>query len=190
MKIVQRFVICVAMFVALAAQAQAGLVTLSDQQSQTSTGQDFVFTFNGVPTPSDGTGGTLKIGARGDFSPGASTQETFAYSAEGVVSGTQIRWDLTPNTVLINSFDFDENEFLLTVTLTGAELDALIADGTVSVNVDFGVGTNLFTANSYASVELTYNTPDSSAVPEPSTLALAGLGVIGLVARARRRRKS
>ena len=46
---------------------------LNDSAPQTVGGQNFVFSFGGQP-PSDGTGGTLTIHARGDYDPGTATE--------------------------------------------------------------------------------------------------------------------
>lgn len=165
-------------------ETRADLITLSDVQFQNVTAQRFTFNFSGVPTSSDRTGGTLRIGARGDFSPRASILETLNYSAEGVASRRFVRWDITPNTTLINQYNYNDNEFVHTIDLTGAQVDRLISDGTVSVTVDFGRGTNLFNANSYARVELTFNTIN---VPEPTSFWL--FASLACMACRRRRRK-
>lgn len=173
-----------AVLIATAGQAQAAEITLFELQPQKFIGQFFTFTFSGVPTISDGGGGTLRIGARGDFSPGGQNDEYLDFSAEGVVTGTGVSFD-TPGSVLLNDFSSNDKEFVHTVALTGANLDTLIGDGTVTVTVDFGSGANIFDSNSYASVELTYAT-----VPESSSLAIFGIGafVMGFVSIRRRRR--
>lgn len=149
--------------------ARADLITLSEVQFQNVTGQQFSFGFSGVNSSSDGTGGTLRIGARGDFSRRASLQETLDYSAEGVVARRFIRWDITPDTTLMNRFNYNDTEFVHAISLSGAQVDRLIADGAVNIIVDFGSGTNIFNASSYASVELTFNTVN---VPEPTSFVL------------------
>ena len=167
-------------------------VSFNQTQNQTLEGELFNFIFNGVPL-SDGTGGEFILHAQGDYD--GRDDETLTWDIEGIVSGGPVGGF---NDVVLpidppqgGPFDFvivhqplGNVEFQRTYLLTGAEVNAIVADGTISIFADLFDTVGFFNPPNFVEVTFNYST---GAAPEPSTLLLLGLGLMG-VARARRRR--
>jgi hypothetical protein len=152
-------------------------------------GQNFVFNFLGAPA-SNGTGGTLVLHARGDYDGGPT--ETLSWSIEGIVSAGPVggfdAFDATPPQG--GPFDFvtvfqplGNVEFQRTYSLLAGDLDAILADGLVSIFVDLHQDVGLFDPPNFVELTLSYDP-----VPEPSTLVLLGAGLLAGGRRLRSRR--
>ncbi len=178
----------------LAGAAQAAPVSVSDLQNQTTAGQNFNFNFNGLAA-SDGTGGTLVLHAQGDYENGGlNTNEFLDWTAEGVVGATGVgNFNGTvgsggPFDFAIVSQALGNIEWQRAYTLTGAELDALLADSVISVFVDLADGVGLFNPPNFVEISINYNSA-TNVVPLPAGLPLiaGGLGMLGLMGWRRKR---
>lgn len=178
--------------------ARAAPYAESQTQLYVEDGQDFLFTFDALPS-SDGTGATLTI-ATGTaiFFPGIDLDfedEFFEVTLDGVDQGLQ--WNCFgsgTNTAIPGAFDVSgglgENcEFSLSLGIDAATLDALIADESLIVGVNFSAEVTEFDQEEELIVTLGYETDMGMRVAEPASLAMLGLGFTALTLRHRRKSK-
>lgn len=172
--------------------ANATLITLSDSQEQTITGQDFNFQFL-VNDWAVGTDVELYVEAQGDL---GYHSETLNIVFDGLDLGTfggfnngYGDWDqlATPEG---NAFKAS-NSF----TISAASMQTLIFDGVLSIDVNLSryVHEHIGDINNvapYILVNLSYENANTApvtapvtAVTEPSTIAILGLALMGLSAR-------
>jgi hypothetical protein len=171
-----------------AVPASAAPLTYSDTQWQTQDGQDFTFTFGGAAL-SDGIG-TLTISGRGDF---GGSGEKYDFSI-GAFSGT----DITPT--ITTSHGQNDKSISDTYSIPEDLMADITSGGSISIFLDLrdkvaydqpdeAYFTISLSYDEYVppapTLQITNNTSSSSnnhssAIPEPSTLALFGLGIAGL----------
>jgi hypothetical protein len=172
-----------------AVHAEAIPVVFNGTQVQTLDGQDFTFTFLAAP-PSNGTGGTFVVHAQGDYD-GAAT-EALTWSIEGIALGGPVG-GFVGGVGVGGPFDFvavfqplGNLEFQVTYSLLPGALDAILADGMISIFVNLDDSVGLFQPPNFVELTLSYET--GSPVPEPSTLLLLASGLAAGSRKLRSRR--
>lgn len=181
----------------LSGAAAAATIVAPTNALQVVAGEDISLTLSGL-AQSDGTGGTLSVFARGDYEDSNSAKrpgESLSVDVEGTLLAAQLgSFDPSnPGVGVGGPFDFFiqiqpnlEVEFQRTFALSGAFLDALLADGTVNVLLDLGDDVNIINSNSRVNIVLKYEEAlEISPVPLPAgmPLLLAGLAGMGLLRR-------
>jgi len=183
-----------------AATANASIQTVTQTQDITTDGQNFTFTFSSL-VDSDGAGGIFTFFTVGDFTE---SHETASIALE-ILGGILILNDLgvQSNTIAglsLNSFSASNVFSAIQQTLdyefslSGALLDSLLADNTITVAVDNSTGVNPFNPRNsgvptdpFITLGFEYNSIDSNgAIPEPTSLIVWGL--LGAMCLKRRRR--
>ncbi len=173
-----------------AGEVQADLITLNGLEQQTVAGENFTFSFSPIAI-SDGTSGTLTIHARGDYDPGTST-EFLTWDIDSLGIGSTAGPTIGGVTIIQNN-GINDVEWEQSFIISGVNMLSITADLLASILIDLngnqtsGVGVGVG-PNEFVEVTLSYNSP--TAVPEPASLTLFGMGALGLVAGAIRRRRS
>lgn len=181
---------------------QAVPVMLNDMATQTVAGENFNFSFGGL-APSDGTGGTFVLTGAGDYD--GRDDEILSWDMEGQIGAAAVGGFCStgitavctsPNGAGLNGgqggpFDsvvigqpLGQATWTRTYTLLPAVLDTLLGDGTIDIFIDLTDEVGLFNPPNFVEVTINY---ESASVPEPETVALAGLGLL-ILGFARRRR--
>ncbi|MHC4157495.1 MAG: fibronectin type III domain-containing protein [Planctomycetota bacterium] len=145
----------------------ANAVTLTDYTPQTTAGQDFIFTFSPAGL-SDGTDGTFRIHARGDYSTWSPSDEFLTWDIDGFASDTAA----SAHGTVIREFNFNDVEWEQSFTINGATLRTITSDSLINILVDLSPGVNhrINPTIHFVEVELCYNTmgpPPCSSPPDP-----------------------
>ncbi|MEH6911206.1 MAG: PEP-CTERM sorting domain-containing protein [Oceanicoccus sp.] len=164
-------------FLACLFAINANAVLLTDIQYQTSTGQ--LFTHNLSGPASDGNSGTLTVHVRGDFYQGGIYNENYSMAIDLNVLGSGISFDST-GAYDLTTHTSDDREFFMDFLIPAATLASIMSDLLAVVTVDFGIGSNNFQSYYFSEVSLNYNGGTSSSVPEPASIVLLSLGLVGL----------
>ncbi len=165
-----------ALFLLVSTSASAGLIVLTDSEAQTADFQNFTFNFGGLDLAIGGAVFDLEI--RGDFHSPASN-EGATFNLEGILSGLL---DET-NEGTTSSDPSGMRTLTQSYVLTQAQTNSILADGSLTIDIDFLSGVHDFSQsypNPGVTVAFSY---ESASVPEPSTLAIFALGMIGLASR-------
>ena len=175
-----------------ASSASAMLVQLQDEATSWTAGETLTFVFdNSEVLPSDGTGGSLYIEARGDF---------FNKNPENYPNNPE-KWELIDIQIDLYTVaeDFylkypdnfvavgnpgitvwdpvnDHNEWNWTWVIDPATMSAIASDQAADIVVALQMGVKASGVGDFVKVDLSYN-----AVPIPGALLLLGSGLIGLV---------
>lgn len=171
---------------ALGVASVAGAVTLTASAPQTESGQDFAFTFNGVPV-SDGLDGLLTIHARGDYQA-ANPTEFLTWDIDFLGIGA-VAGPLTGFATILLDNGPNDVEWMQTFVIPGAALLQATSDGVLTALLDLNldpnfVGVNHLFDTDFASVRIDY----AQAIPEPTAALLYGCGAL-VFAGARTRRR-
>lgn len=185
-----------ALFTLITAPAMAA--TLTDQKVVSTASQDTVFTFNNVAA-SDGTGGTLTLGFKGDYtyfnqSSGGGEYARLSFAGVGgsvdVYNGRITNNSMTGLTLQTMNADTaysHDTTFSVVFAVSGALLDSILNGGSVTATLDNANGVNFrIDPSDYNAFTLDY-TEAAAPVPLPAGLPLlgAGLAAFGIARRLR-----
>jgi hypothetical protein len=194
----------VAALLAVPAFASAGNISVSDTQAFTGSGQFFNFNFNSLGAIS-GTDGKLTITLNGDYSTNTDLEwAKFALEDSGnLVLGGYSNWvnGISSNGVsglslssysLVPIVDLNDNSRTWVFNLSNSLLNTLVADNKFKVKVTNGAEVDTYHGvdPDFIRIGLSFNGAEvanpASDVPEPTSLALVGLGLAALATRRRK----
>jgi len=163
--------------VVLCAAGAASAVDYNGFANITEGGQFFEFTFDAVPLAASA--GTLQIDALGDYSIVPPSAETLDWNIDGIASGQGFADTAFADP---NNVDLFQNAVSQSFTISLADMQAITADGSFTVQIQNGSTVGFFAdqPEDFVSFTLSY-TP----VPAPGAVALLGLGGIAAVRRRR-----
>ena len=179
--------------------ASAGLVTETLSLNQTVEGEQLDFVFTGL-APSDSSDGFITIAnAPGsDFDLSDNGNEYFDLLLDGNAAG-RYSCDSNPgggtaSAVIMPSCNDNSGDNTFSQQLSfsslladfAVDVPSLLADGGLTVSVDFGSSVTPFgqPERTFLDVTVAYNM--AASVPEPGTLALLTAGLIGLASQRRK----
>lgn len=180
--------------------ANASLISLSEQQEITETGQSFSFSFDSLPM-SDGDTGLLGITLSGDYSPrnppplaeGATLSidgevgilELFNLSSSPAIFSNSIVGLSLVDSALAGGGNFVTLEYLFEIS--ESLLTSMVSDSSLLINIQNTSDVN-FNPNDDGFVRVDFSYNSGNPVVDASAPATVSLVLVGLIAMAMRRR--
>lgn len=168
---------------------QANAVPMSFSDSQTINGPinapgTYTFTFN-VPTFSPITGATLITTSLGDWSwQGTGDALADSESMSATLDGNSIIDDLFHLNANLDAGSPNKNDnsraIFQTVAISQTLLGSLVGDGLLTLTYTPRFRVDIPNQSSFITANISYSYDDQGQVPTPATIALIGLGLVGL----------
>lgn len=168
---------------------QAYAVPMSFSDTQTINGPinapaSYTFTFN-IPTFAPLTDATLITTSLGDWSyQGASNALASSESMSVTLDGVSIITDLFHLNANLDAGSPNKNDnsqsIFQTVVISQAILAPLVGDGILQLTYTPRFNVDIAGQSSFITANLSYRYDDEGQVPAPATIALIGLGLVGL----------